>query len=135
MGKIRSFARQLIHSLYFLKTKRIVYGNLRPSKVLLRKSKRGELEICISDFSNVIEETTTLQDYDFESRAQLYGHRNQDKSSSQLPYLAPELIVGGDKRKTMSSAVDIWSFGCVLLELIKGKALFPAKNEEELLAM
>ena len=130
MGKIRCFARQLIHSLHFIKTKRIVHGNLRPSKVLIRKNKSGDSEICISDFSNVIEELTTLQDYDFESRAQLYGHRNQDKSTSQLPYMAPELIVGGEKSKMMTSAVDIWSFGCVLIELIKGKALFPAKNEE-----
>ena len=30
-------------------------------------------------------------------------------------------------------AVDMWSLGCIIYELITGKALFPAKDENELL--
>ena len=63
MGHIRSFAKQLVQSLNLLKMKRIIYGNLRPSKVLIKS--KNDTEICITDFTNVIEESETRQGSDF----------------------------------------------------------------------
>lgn len=40
-------------------------------------------------------------------------------------YWAPEIVLGSNK---YSKAVDIWSVGCILAELINGKALFPGKS-------
>jgi len=40
-------------------------------------------------------------------------------------YRAPEIVLGSNK---YSKAVDIWSVGCVLGELIIGKAIFPGKS-------
>lgn len=40
-------------------------------------------------------------------------------------YRAPEIVLGSDK---YSKAVDVWSVGCILGELIIGKAIFPGKS-------
>lgn len=31
------------------------------------------------------------------------------------------------------AAVDMWSFGCILYELVMGSPIFPAKDENELI--
>lgn len=40
-------------------------------------------------------------------------------------YRAPEIVLGSNK---YSKAVDMWSVGCILAELVNGKALFPGKS-------
>ena len=46
-------------------------------------------------------------------------------------YRAPEVILG----VPYTTAVDIWSLGCVLAELYTGQPLFPGENEVEMMAM
>ncbi|KIK71170.1 hypothetical protein GYMLUDRAFT_66381 [Collybiopsis luxurians FD-317 M1] len=49
-----------------------------------------------------------------------------------LWYRAPEILLGAEK---YSTAVDMWSVGCIFAELILKEPLFQAKNELELLSM
>jgi len=42
-------------------------------------------------------------------------------------YRAPEVIL----RLPYNEKVDIWSFGCILMELYTGEPLFPGNNEQE----
>ena len=44
-------------------------------------------------------------------------------------YRAPEIVLGIQ----YDHAVDMWSFGCILYELLMGSPLFPAKDENELI--
>lgn len=44
-------------------------------------------------------------------------------------YRSPEVVLG----LPYNHAVDMWSFGCIIAELITGTPLFPALNEKELL--
>ena len=44
-------------------------------------------------------------------------------------YRAPEIVLGNK----YDHAVDMWSLGCIVYELITGKPLFPAKDENELI--
>jgi dual specificity tyrosine-phosphorylation-regulated kinase 2/3/4 len=44
-------------------------------------------------------------------------------------YRAPEIVLGN----RYDTPVDIWSLGCIVYELITGRPLFPAKDENELL--
>ena len=44
-------------------------------------------------------------------------------------YRAPEIVLG----VAYDHAVDMWSLGCILYELITGTPLFPARDENELL--
>nr|XP_021491865.1 cyclin-dependent kinase 3 [Meriones unguiculatus] len=43
-----------------------------------------------------------------------------------LWYRAPEILLGS---KFYSTAVDIWSVGCIFAEMVTGKALFPGDSE------
>ena len=47
-------------------------------------------------------------------------------------YRAPELLVDN---QGYSTAIDVWSVGCILAELIIRKPLLPAASEEEQLNM
>ena len=47
-------------------------------------------------------------------------------------YRAPEVILSWKK---YTSAIDIWSVGCILAELITRKPLLPAPSEEEQIQM
>jgi mitogen-activated protein kinase 15 len=40
-------------------------------------------------------------------------------------YRAPELILGWNK---YSKEIDIWSFGCLIAEMFRGKPLFPGSS-------
>lgn len=45
-------------------------------------------------------------------------------------YRSPEVILGIE----YTTAVDMWSLGCILCELITGQPLFPGETEQEQLA-
>lgn len=45
-------------------------------------------------------------------------------------YRAPEVILGA----RYGTPIDMWSFGCILAELLTGRPLFPGENEEDQLA-
>lgn len=47
-------------------------------------------------------------------------------------YRAPEVILSW---KQYTGAIDVWSVGCILAELIKRKPLLPAQNEHDLMQM
>ena len=46
-------------------------------------------------------------------------------------YRSPEVVLG----LPYDQAVDMWSFGCILAELVTGRPLFPAVDEHELLEL
>ena len=43
-----------------------------------------------------------------------------------LWYRAPEILLGGKK---YSTAVDVWSIGCIFAEMVTGRPLFPGDSE------
>lgn len=49
-----------------------------------------------------------------------------------LWYRAPEILLGA---KEYSTAIDMWSVGCIFAELLLKEPLFQAKNELELISM
>lgn len=45
-----------------------------------------------------------------------------------LWYRAPDILLG---HKRYSTSVDIWSIGCIFVEMHTGRALFPGNNEQD----
>ena len=55
-----------------------------------------------------------------------------DNESTNFLDRAPEILLGAT---TYSTAVDVWSVGCIFAELILKQPLFQAKGEIEMISM
>lgn len=107
---IRSVVRDVLKSLVLLSNKKIVHADLKPENILLA----GETgsDVMVIDFGSSCKEHGQIHTY-VQSRY----------------YRAPEIMLG----LGYGTAIDMWSLGCVMAELLTGRPLFGAKNEKDLL--
>jgi len=108
LGLIRRFAVQMLTSLHALKKLRIIHCDLKPENILLRQPNKSGIKII--DFGSSCFEDERVYTY-IQSRF----------------YRSPEVILG----LPYDTAIDMWSFGCILAELHTGYPLFPGENEME----
>ncbi|CAG9334225.1 unnamed protein product [Blepharisma stoltei] len=105
---IRKFAFQMLQCLKLSKRLNIIHCDLKPENVLLKQSNRSSIKVI--DFGSACFEEQKLYTY-IQSRF----------------YRAPEIILG----IPYSPAIDMWSLGCILVELYTGYPLFPGENEND----
>ncbi|CAG9333679.1 POM1_5 [Blepharisma stoltei] len=108
LSLIRRFALQLLYCLKFTYDHKIVHCDLKPENILLKQSDKSGLKVI--DFGSACFEDEKIYTY-IQSRF----------------YRAPEIILGIE----YTTAIDMWSFGCVLAELFLGYPLFPGESEAE----
>ncbi|KAK8241679.1 hypothetical protein HDK77DRAFT_376522 [Phyllosticta capitalensis] len=108
---IRRFARQILSSLVLLKSKRVIHCDLKPENILLAHPLHSEIKVI--DFGSSCFEHEKVYTY-IQSRF----------------YRSPEVILG----MNYGLPIDMWSFGCILAELLTGSPIFPGENEQEQLA-
>uniref|UniRef100_K3WSC2 dual-specificity kinase n=1 Tax=Globisporangium ultimum (strain ATCC 200006 / CBS 805.95 / DAOM BR144) TaxID=431595 RepID=K3WSC2_GLOUD len=134
IDNIRGIASQLVATLALLKAQRVVHCDLKPENVLIRlnaKTAHGSSkallpitqstayinvpinEICLIDFGSSCLEAAPVFTY-IQSRF----------------YRSPEVILG----YPYTTAIDMWSLACILVELYTGHPLFAGENETEQLA-
>ena len=111
MKLLRRFAKQLLGSLLLLKSKKVIHCDLKPENVLLAHPARSEIKVI--DFGSSCLENEKVYTY-IQSRF----------------YRSPEVILG----MSYGMAIDMWSLGCILAELLTGYPIFPGENEQEQLA-
>jgi dual specificity tyrosine-phosphorylation-regulated kinase 2/3/4 len=110
---IRRFAIQMLSALRYLKQLGIIHCDLKPENILLkRKDKSG---IVVADFGSGCLENEIVYTY-IQSRF----------------YRAPDIILG---LFPYTQQIDMWSFGCIIIELYTGFPLFPGTNEREQLQL
>nr|CAD2180620.1 unnamed protein product [Meloidogyne enterolobii] len=109
---VRKFALSILQCLQLLYSNKIIHTDLKPENILLEKP--TNCSIKIADFGCAFFEGQPFYNY-FQSRH----------------YRAPEVILGGK----IGMALDMWSFGCILAELLTGRVLFPGNNEGDQLAL
>lgn len=113
LNEVRTYAFQLLESVSLLHRLTLIHTDLKPENILLKdKNRPGEIKLI--DFGSAI-----------------FSHRHHPTVISTRHYRAPEVILGLE----WSYSCDLWSVGCVLLELFTGKALFPTHHNSEHLAM
>lgn len=109
---IRRITVQMLMALKTVHSVGIIHCDLKPDNILLKFENKSSIKII--DFGSACQE----------------GHKVFEYIQSRF-YRAPEIVLeaGYDK------AIDIWSVGCILYELLTGNTLFPADSEEELFKM
>ncbi|KAL0994487.1 hypothetical protein UPYG_G00122900 [Umbra pygmaea] len=102
------FAQQMCTALLFLATPElsIIHCDLKPENILLCNPKRSAIKIV-----------------DFGSSCQL-GQRIYQYIQSRF-YRSPEVLLG----MPYDLAIDVWSLGCILVEMHTGEPLFSGANE------
>lgn len=101
---------QILLSLHYIHSADIVHRDIKPSNVLVNSN----MKISVADlglaWSVSCKDTISNQMTDY---------------VATLWYRAPEILLGSTK---YNKSVDIWSFGCILVELYTGWVLFNGES-------
>lgn len=112
LSLIRRFAIQILQALKYLKDEHIIHCDLKPENILLKSPDKSGIKVI--DFGSSCFKDERIYTY-IQSRF----------------YRAPEIVLG----IPYTTAIDMWSFGCILIELFTGFPIFPGESEMEQLSM
>ncbi|TDH69264.1 hypothetical protein CCR75_002261 [Bremia lactucae] len=112
---IRKLLHQLLDAIAYCHRRGVLHRNLKPKHLLIKTSDTEVLSdamLQVSDFALV--------------RATGIPRRTYTMEVVTLWYRPPEILMG---LRGYSSAVDIWSVGCIFAEMAQGKPLFTGISE------
>lgn len=97
-----------MYALKYLKMFQIIHCDLKPENILLKESNKSGIKIIDFGSSTFIDERVYTY---IQSRF----------------YRAPEIMLG----IPYDTAIDMWSFGCIMAELYIGYPIFPGDSEND----
>ena len=112
---IKDLLRQLLEGVHYLHHRGIVHRDIKGSNILLNAS--GQLKLA--DFGLARHYQKRRDNLDYTNRV------------ITIWYRPPELLLGAT---AYGPAVDIWSIGCIMLEMVTKKPLFPGTDEIDQIA-
>jgi dual-specificity kinase len=135
VSEIKVIARQCFEALHFMHKQRLTHTDLKPENILFVSSsmeydcrtvgprqaahRPRHLDVKVIDFGG----------------ATFHNEHHSDIINTRQ-YRAPEVILGElYSGLSWSESSDLWSLGCLLVELYSGKLLFPTHDNYEHLAM
>lgn len=104
----KHFSLNMLKSLNYLKSQNVIHRDIKPQNFLINKNGN----IVLADFGLNKTTGTYLKMF--------------SKDVITLFYRAPEILLGS---RFYGPQVDIWSLGCVFLEMILLKVIFEGENE------
>jgi len=112
MKYVRTFSRQILDALIVMKDAGIIHCDLKPENILIAPTVKTTAGVKVIDFGSACMEGKTIYSY-IQSRY----------------YRSPEVLLG----YPYTTAIDMWSFGCIVAELFIGLPLFPGASEYDVL--
>eukprot|EP00959_Pyramimonas_sp_CCMP1952_P433559 9079085-Pyramimonas_sp.AAC.1 len=109
-AEVKTLMMQLLEGVAYLHDNWVLHRDLKTSNILYNN--KGDLKIC--DFGLARQYGSPLRPY--------------THMVVTLWYRAPELLLG---TKLYSTAVDIWSLGCIMAELLSKEPLLNGRTEIE----
>ncbi|KAF8482645.1 kinase-like domain-containing protein [Russula ochroleuca] len=103
---VKVFTAQLLDAMTVLKEARLIHCDLKPENILLKSLQTPQIKVI--DFGSACHERQTVYTY-IQSRF----------------YRSPEVLLG----LPYTAAIDMWSLGCIAVELFLGLPLFPGTSE------
>lgn len=108
LSLIRRIASQILQTLNFIHRNNVIHCDLKPENVLFKELNRSVVKLI--DFGTSCFIGRSIFTY-IQSRY----------------YRAPEIILG----LKYTTAIDVWSLGCILAELYRGVPIFAGENEQD----
>jgi dual specificity tyrosine-phosphorylation-regulated kinase 1 len=104
------FGKQILKALCFLALRdvSVIHCDLKPENILLRHPKRSAIKLI--DFGSSCRDAQTVYSY-IQSRF----------------YRSPEVLLGCP----YSTPIDMWSLGCILVEMHTGEPIFSGQDEAD----
>jgi serine/threonine protein kinase len=130
---VKRIAVQIIYTLAYLFQHNIVHCDLKPENILFKayNPEAGSKAVTVNNAYLSSHEqsvpliSTSIKIIDFGSSC--FVNESVYTYIQSRFYRAPEIILGAP----YSCAIDVWSLGCIIVELFLGYPLFPGDNEEE----
>ena len=108
--ELKIYSYQMFHALNYLNAIGICHRDIKPQNILIDQ-KRKLLQMC-----------------DFGSAKRLNANENNVSYICSRYYRAPELIFNAER---YTNAIDTWSVGCVIAELVLGYPIFQGENSTD----
>lgn len=109
---IRNFVRQILNGLSYLHGRDIIHRDIKGANVLV--DNKGGIKISDFGISKRVE-ASILQP------AAKGGHVHRPSLQGSVFWMAPEVV----QQKTYTLKADIWSLGCLIVEMFTGTHPFP----------
>ncbi|KAK4796899.1 hypothetical protein SAY86_029225 [Trapa natans] len=131
---VREFGHQLLESVAYIHDLHLIHTDLKPENILLESSESVNVPQRKGKSSKetqfrCLPKSSAIKVIDFGSTTS--GNQKHNSMVSTRHYRAPEVILG----LGWNYPCDLWSVGCILVELCSGEALFQTHESIEHLAM
>jgi serine/threonine protein kinase len=129
LGEALTVARQIADALEFAHERGIIHRDLKPANIKIRED--GTVKVLDFGLAKALSSEATTGSADALSSPTLTGHATQiGVILGTAAYMAPEQAKG----KNVDRRADIWSFGCVLFEMLARKMAFSGETVTDTLA-
>lgn len=110
---IRNFVRQILAGLSYLHGRDIIHRDIKGANVLV--DNKGNIKISDFGISKRVEASALLQPQ------KNGGHMHRPSLQGSVFWMAPEVV----KQTSYTRKADIWSLGCLIVEMFTGTHPFP----------
>jgi len=120
---IQVYALQLLEGLGYLHESQVVHRDIKPENILLDHNgvikyvDFGAAKVIANQGKTIVMDNTS-------------GRPKQQSMTGTPMYMSPEVIKGGQHRGARLGAVDIWSLGCVVMEMATGARPWASLDNE-----
>jgi len=129
---LRSFTRQLLEGMFYIHKNRILHRDIKAANILVTRDCRlkiGDWGLARSWRPPPHAPPTAAEDYgSVRSTSEREKASRYTDNVVTLWYRAPELLMGV---ASYTTAIDIWSIGCLIAELFLLRTLFQGRDELE----
>lgn len=116
LSHVKLFIQQILEAVVFLHQRNVIFTDLKPENIVFVFDKTVKKVMQTVEIE--IPKDTRIRLIDFGSA--LYGDRQHTHLVQTRHYRAPEVILGIPWR----FKIDLWSVGCIILELLTGRMVF-----------